>query len=60
MKQIFSADRQSMLAEIRDLRAHLSVLKVEKQDERGKLAEQLNIMEEQYAKRERHLRRQCE
>lgn len=58
MDQILGADRQSMLAEIRDLRAHTSISRIQHQEERERLSEQLNSVEDQTSKRERQLKRQ--
>ena len=58
LKQMISADRQSLLGEIRDLRAKLSMSNLEKQDDHSKLSDQLNHLQEQYGKRERQLKRQ--
>lgn len=58
MDQIFSADRQSMLAEIRDLRAHATISRMHHQEERERLAEKLANAEDQGSKKERQLKRQ--
>nr|XP_022305127.1 A-kinase anchor protein 9-like isoform X11 [Crassostrea virginica] len=58
LEQIFSADRQSLLAEIRDLRAHTNVSVLRHQEEKERLTEQLNSVEDQTSKRERQLKRQ--
>ena len=58
LQQMISADRQSLLAEVRDLRSTLSLSRLEKHDDHSKLADQLNILQEQYSKRERQLKRQ--
>lgn len=58
LDQIFSADRQSLLAEVRDLRAHANVSGLRHQEEKERLTEQLNCVEDQTSKRERQLKRQ--
>lgn len=58
LDQIFSADRQSLLAEVRDLRAHANVSGLRHQEEKERLTEQLNCVEDQTLKRERQLKRQ--
>jgi len=60
MDQIFHADRQSLLAEIRDLRAHSNISSIRHQEERERLSDQLNDIEDQSNKRERQLKRQGE
>nr|XP_034309964.1 A-kinase anchor protein 9 isoform X18 [Crassostrea gigas] len=60
LDQIFSADRQSLLAEVRDLRAHANVSGLRHQEEKERLTEQLNCVEDQTSKRERQLKRQDE
>ncbi|XP_061193837.1 golgin subfamily B member 1-like [Saccostrea echinata] len=60
LEQIFSADRQSLLAEIRDLRAHANVSVMRHQEEKERLTEQLNNVEDQTSKRERQLKRQVQ
>ena len=57
LEQMISADRLSLLAEIRDLRSTLSLSRLEKHDDHSKLADQLNILQEQFSKRERELKR---
>lgn len=57
LEQMISADRLSLLGEIRDLRSTLSLSRLEKQDDHSKLADQLNILQEQFGKRERELKR---
>ena len=57
LEQMISADRLSLLGEIRDLRSTLSLSRLEKQDDHSKLADQLNILQEQFSKRERELKR---
>ena len=59
MEQVYSADRASLLAEIRDVRAHNNVLQLDLQDERQKLAQQLSSLEEHGTRREKQLMRQC-
>ena len=59
MEQVYSADRASLLAEVRDVRAHNNVLQLELQDERQKLAQQLSTLEENGSRREKQLARQC-
>ncbi|XP_033761450.1 A-kinase anchor protein 9-like [Pecten maximus] len=58
LDQIFHADRQSLLAEIRDLRAHINISQIRSQEERERLSDQLNDVEDQGNKRERQLKRQ--
>lgn len=58
LDQIFSADRQSLLAEVRDLRAHANVSGLRHQEEKERLTEQLNCVEDQTSKCERQLKRQ--
>ena len=58
LEQIFSADRQLLLAEVRDLRAHTNVSVLRHQEEKERLTEQLNSVEDQTSKRERQLKRQ--
>ena len=58
MEQIFSADRQSLLAEIRDMRAHTNVSVLRHQEEKERLTEQLNSVEDQTSKQEHQLKRQ--
>ena len=53
-----NADRQSMLAEIRELRRQLSSTRNEHQGDLNKLAEQSSVLEEQFTNKERQLRRQ--
>ena len=60
MDQIFSADRQSMLAEIRDLRAHATISRMHHQEERERLNEKLANAEDTGSKKERQLKRQGE
>ncbi|XP_052683302.1 A-kinase anchor protein 9-like isoform X12 [Crassostrea angulata] len=60
LDQIFSADRQSLLAEVRDLRAHANVSGLRHQEEKERLTEQLNCVEDQTSKRERQLKRQVQ
>ncbi|KAL5007012.1 hypothetical protein ScPMuIL_015818 [Solemya velum] len=60
LDQILGADRQSMLAEIRDLRAHTSISRIQHQEERERLSEQLSSVEDQTSKRERQLKRQIQ
>ena len=60
MDQIFSADRQSMLAEIRDLRAHATISRMHFQEERERLNEKLSNTEDSGTKKERQLKRQGE
>ncbi len=57
---MMSADRQSLLTEIRDLRSTLSLSRLQKRDDHSKLADELNLLQEQFSKRERNLRRQRE
>ena len=57
LEQMISADRLSLLGEIRDLRSTLSLSRLEKQDDHSKLADQLKILQEQFGKRERELKR---
>ncbi|XP_071157946.1 A-kinase anchor protein 9-like isoform X3 [Mytilus edulis] len=58
--QIFNADRQSMLAEIRDLRAHTNISMMKHQEEREKMSEQLSTIEDQTTKKERQAKRQAQ
>ncbi|KAK3108598.1 hypothetical protein FSP39_011672 [Pinctada imbricata] len=58
--QIFKADRQSMLAEIRDLRAHANINSLRYQEEKERLTDQLSNMEDNTTKRERQLKRQVQ
>lgn len=58
MDQMYSADRQSLLAEIRDLRSHASITRLQLQEEKQRLSQQLSSTEEQLSKREHHLKRQ--
>ncbi|XP_063421715.1 A-kinase anchor protein 9-like isoform X4 [Mytilus trossulus] len=58
--QIFNADRQSMLAEIRDLRAHTNISMMKHQEEREKMSEQLSTLEDQTTKKERQSKRQAQ
>ena len=60
LDQIFSADRQSMLAEIRDLRAHATISRMHHQEERERLNEKLANAEDHGSKKERQLKRQGE
>ena len=57
LEQMISADRLSLLGEIRDLRSTLSLSRLEKQDDHSQLADQLNILQEQFSRRERELKR---
>ena len=58
MDQIFAADRQSQLAEIRDLRAHATISRMHHQEERERLSEKLANAEDHGSKKERQLKRQ--
>ncbi|XP_060082601.1 A-kinase anchor protein 9-like [Ylistrum balloti] len=58
LDQIFHADRQSLLAEVRDLRAHINICQIRSQEERERLSDQLNEIEDQGNKQERQLKRQ--
>ncbi|CAC5383910.1 AKAP9 [Mytilus coruscus] len=60
LDQIFKADRQSMLAEIRDLRAHTNISMMKHQEEREKMSEQLSTIEDQTTKKERQAKRQAQ
>ena len=60
MDQIFSADRQSMLAEIRDLRAHATISRMHFQEEKDRLNDKLANTEDSGTKKERQLKRQGE
>ena len=60
MDQIFNADRQSMLAEIRDLHAHATIARMHNHEERAKASERLQDTEDQAVKKERQLKRQGE
>ncbi len=55
---MLSADRQSLVAEVRDLRAQLQLSGLEKRGDRSKLSDQLHVLEDQFDKRERQLKRQ--
>ncbi|XP_052799079.1 A-kinase anchor protein 9-like isoform X12 [Mya arenaria] len=57
-EQIFSADRQSLLAELRDLRAHATIARLQQQEERDRLHEKLAHAEDNALKKERQLKRQ--
>jgi len=57
-EQILGADRQSMLAEIRDLRAHTTIARLQHQEERDRLHERLAHAEDNAIKKERQLKRQ--
>ncbi len=54
-----SKDRQSLIAEIQELQENLRIIKLARQEEQNKVQEELTLLEEQYSKRERHLKRQC-
>ncbi|XP_021356371.1 A-kinase anchor protein 9-like isoform X2 [Mizuhopecten yessoensis] len=58
LDQIFHADRQSLIAEVRDLRAHVNISQIRSQEERERLSDQLNDVEDHGNKRERQLKRQ--
>ena len=58
LKDIMSKDRQSMLGEIQELQDKLKTMKLERQEEQNRVREELTLLEEQYSKRERHLKRQ--
>ena len=58
MQQLESAERESLLAENRELHAQMTVLQVDKQEEAHRLLEQLSTTEEQASRRERQLKRQ--
>ena len=53
MQQIFATDRQSMLAEIRDLHAEVSRAKDEKQAEKQRILAELQDVEERFSGREK-------
>ena len=53
MQQIFATDRQSMLSEIRDLRAEMSKVKDDKQAENQRILAELQEVEERYGGREK-------
>ena len=57
MQQAFGADRQSLLAEVRDLRANLNILRLQRQEDTQSLSDQLSLTEEHASKRERQLKR---
>ncbi|WAQ94515.1 PCNT-like protein [Mya arenaria] len=59
-EQIFSADRQSLLAELRDLRAHATIARLQQQEERDRLHEKLAHAEDNALKKERQLKRQVQ
>ncbi|XP_064648674.1 A-kinase anchor protein 9-like isoform X16 [Lineus longissimus] len=60
MEQIFCADRQSLLAEIRDLRAHMNVIRIETQEEKQRHASNISSSEEVASKKERQLKSQLD
>ncbi|KAL3832339.1 hypothetical protein ACJMK2_023991, partial [Sinanodonta woodiana] len=60
LDQIFSADRQSLLAEVRDLRAHATIMRMQHQEERDRLKDQFDNLEDQSTKKERQLKRQVQ
>lgn len=56
--QILNADRQSMLAELRDLRAHATIARMHQQEERDRYTEKIANTEDNALKKERQLKRQ--
>ena len=58
MEQIYSADRASLLSEIRDVRSHNHILQLDLTDDRQKLTQQLSSLEEHGSRREKQLKRQ--
>ena len=58
LEHVLQGDRQSMLAEIRELRSELGKAKREQEDENGHTARQIAKQDEQYSKQERQLKRQ--
>ncbi|KAK3603155.1 hypothetical protein CHS0354_042986 [Potamilus streckersoni] len=60
LDQIFSADRQSLLSEVRDLRAHATIMRMQHQEERDRLKDQFDNLEDQSTKKERQLKRQVQ
>ena len=56
--QLFHADRQSLLSEVRDLRAHVNVSQIRHIEERERLSDQLTNMEDTGNKSQRQLQRQ--
>ncbi|KAL4221886.1 A-kinase anchor protein 9 [Mactra antiquata] len=60
LDQVFNADRQSMLAEIRDLRAHATITRMHQQEEKDRLNEKVTNTEDQALKKERQLKREVQ
>ena len=60
MQQIFATDRQSMLSEIRDLRAEMSKVKDDKQAENPRVLAELQEAEERYGGREKQWQKKRE
>ena len=52
------ADRQSLLAEIKELHSQVALLKEGRSENNSSVTEQLRQLEQEHMKKERHLNRQ--